>query len=113
MQLQQQQQQQLEKSGGIQLGWAKKPMEPRKVKSLAEIQAEEQERLAKVSGKYMRCGYKRTKLMIHEVFSFACRPFRVCRYIGLAIAFHCITSSGLSVFNMAEKTLCAYIFNGI
>nr|CAI5830189.1 unnamed protein product [Callosobruchus analis] len=32
---------------GIQLNWAKKPMEPRKVKSLAEIQAEEQERLAK------------------------------------------------------------------
>ncbi|ENN71327.1 hypothetical protein YQE_11987, partial [Dendroctonus ponderosae] len=43
----QQQQQQLEKSGGIQLGWAKKAMEPRKVKSLAEIQAEEQERLIK------------------------------------------------------------------
>ncbi|XP_030747208.1 GIGYF family protein CG11148 isoform X2 [Sitophilus oryzae] len=41
------QQQQLEKAGNLQLGWAKKPLEPRKVKSLAEIQAEEQERLAK------------------------------------------------------------------
>ncbi|KAF7270533.1 GIGYF family protein Gyf isoform X2 [Rhynchophorus ferrugineus] len=41
------QQQHLEKPGSIQLGWAKKPLEPRKVKSLAEIQAEEQERLAK------------------------------------------------------------------
>ncbi|XP_050307829.1 GIGYF family protein Gyf-like isoform X2 [Anthonomus grandis grandis] len=45
--LQLQQQQQMEKAGGLQLGWAKKTMEPRKVKSLAEIQAEEQERLAK------------------------------------------------------------------
>ncbi|KAJ8952441.1 hypothetical protein NQ318_014533 [Aromia moschata] len=44
---QQQQQQQQEKASGIQLNWAKKPVEPRKVKSLAEIQAEEQERLAK------------------------------------------------------------------
>lgn len=45
-----QQQQQLEKSpGGIQLSWAKKPVEPRKVKSFAEIQAEEQEMLAKVT----------------------------------------------------------------
>ena len=44
----QQQQQQLEKSGGLQLNWAKKPVEPRKVKSFAEIQAEEQERMAKV-----------------------------------------------------------------
>ncbi|XP_066257263.1 GIGYF family protein Gyf [Euwallacea similis] len=44
--LQLQQQQSVEKPGGIQLGWAK-AMEPRKVKSLAEIQAEEQERLAK------------------------------------------------------------------
>ncbi|CAG9766953.1 unnamed protein product [Ceutorhynchus assimilis] len=42
--VQQQQQQMLEKSG---FGWAKKTIEPRKVKSLAEIQAEEQERLAK------------------------------------------------------------------
>lgn len=33
---------------GIHLSWAKKPVEPRKVKSLAEIQAEEQEMLAKV-----------------------------------------------------------------
>ncbi|KAJ3658723.1 hypothetical protein Zmor_010447 [Zophobas morio] len=45
----QQQQQQLEKSGGLQLNWAKKPVEPRKVKSFAEIQAEEQERMAKLS----------------------------------------------------------------
>ncbi|XP_018572065.1 GRB10-interacting GYF protein 2 [Anoplophora glabripennis] len=44
---QQQQQQQQEKPTGIQLSWARKPVEPRKVKSLAEIQAEEQERLAK------------------------------------------------------------------
>jgi lysyl-tRNA synthetase class I len=48
-QLQEQQQQQLEKSSGIQLNWAKKPIEPRKVKSFAEIQAEEQERLAKLT----------------------------------------------------------------
>ncbi|RZC32532.1 PERQ amino acid-rich with GYF domain-containing protein 2 [Asbolus verrucosus] len=48
-QLQEQQQQQLEKAGGIQLSWAKKPVEPRKVKSFAEIQAEEQERLAKLT----------------------------------------------------------------
>lgn len=34
----------------MQLKWANKPIEPRKVKSLAEIQAEEeQERLSKVS----------------------------------------------------------------
>lgn len=46
--LQLQQQQLQDKSSGIQLGWAKKAMEPRKVKSLAEIQAEEQERLTKV-----------------------------------------------------------------
>ncbi|KAJ8911843.1 hypothetical protein NQ315_003321, partial [Exocentrus adspersus] len=38
---------QQEKQTGIQLSWAKKPVEPRKVKSLAEIQAEEQEQLAK------------------------------------------------------------------
>lgn len=48
IQLQQLQQQQ-EKNAGIHLSWAKKPVEPRKVKSLAEIQAEEQERLAKVN----------------------------------------------------------------
>ncbi|XP_060532401.1 GRB10-interacting GYF protein 2 isoform X2 [Cylas formicarius] len=45
----QQQQQQHEKPSGLQLSWARKPVEPRKVKSLAEIQAEEQERLAKES----------------------------------------------------------------
>lgn len=45
---QQQLQQQQEKVAGIHLNWAKKPVEPRKVKSLAEIQAEEQEMLAKV-----------------------------------------------------------------
>ncbi|EFA01526.1 hypothetical protein TcasGA2_TC007086 [Tribolium castaneum] len=44
-----QQQQQIEKTGGLQLNWAKKPIEPRKVKSVAEIQAEEQERLAKLT----------------------------------------------------------------
>ncbi|CAH1173798.1 unnamed protein product [Phaedon cochleariae] len=44
----QQQQAQPEKPlSGIQLNWANKPVETRKVKSLAEIQAEEQERLAK------------------------------------------------------------------
>nr|XP_023030042.1 GIGYF family protein CG11148 [Leptinotarsa decemlineata] len=42
-----QQIQQEKSSAGIQLNWAKKRVEPRKVKSLAEIQAEEQERLAK------------------------------------------------------------------
>ncbi|KAL1506342.1 hypothetical protein ABEB36_005725 [Hypothenemus hampei] len=47
IEIQLQQQQLFEKSSGPQLGWAKKVMEPRKVKSLAEIQAEEQERLAK------------------------------------------------------------------
>lgn len=46
-QLQEQQAVQQEKATGIQLNWARKPVEPRKVKSLAEIQAEEQERLAK------------------------------------------------------------------
>lgn len=46
---QQQIQQQQEKVAGIHLNWAKKPVEPRKVKSLAEIQAEEQEMLAKVT----------------------------------------------------------------
>ncbi|CAH2015157.1 unnamed protein product [Acanthoscelides obtectus] len=44
------QQKEHEKSvSGLHLNWANKPMEPRKVKSLAEIQAEEQERLAKVN----------------------------------------------------------------
>lgn len=48
-QLQELQQQQIEKSSGLQLNWAKKPIETRKVKSVAEIQAEEQERLSKLS----------------------------------------------------------------
>ncbi|XP_028155710.2 GRB10-interacting GYF protein 2 isoform X2 [Diabrotica virgifera virgifera] len=43
----QQQQFQQEKAPTSHLNWAKKPVEPRKVKSLAEIQAEEQEKLAK------------------------------------------------------------------
>lgn len=43
------QQQNIDKPGQLQLKWASKPVENRKVKSLAEIQAEEeQERLAKV-----------------------------------------------------------------
>lgn len=46
MQLQQQQE---KSSGGLNLSWAKKPVEPKKVKSLAEIQAEEQEKMAKVN----------------------------------------------------------------
>lgn len=45
--LQQQTQQNQEKSGSMHLSWAKKPVETRKVQSLAEIQAEEQEKLAK------------------------------------------------------------------
>ncbi|XP_056635586.1 GRB10-interacting GYF protein 2 isoform X1 [Diorhabda sublineata] len=43
----QQQQLQQEKNQPSQFNWANKPVEPRKVKSLAEIQAEEQEKLAK------------------------------------------------------------------
>ncbi|CAH0559994.1 unnamed protein product [Brassicogethes aeneus] len=49
-QLQEQQrqfQEQLEKPTGMQLSWASRPVEAKKVKSLAEIQAEEQERLMK------------------------------------------------------------------
>lgn len=43
------QQQNADKPNQLQLKWANKPVENRKVKSLAEIQAEEeQERLAKV-----------------------------------------------------------------
>lgn len=46
---QEQQQQTSEKVGSIHLKWASKPIEPRKVKSFAEIQAEEeQERFTKV-----------------------------------------------------------------
>ncbi|KAI4463060.1 grb10 interacting gyf protein [Holotrichia oblita] len=37
----------IEKVSSMQLSWASKPIQPRQVKSLAEIQAEEQERLAK------------------------------------------------------------------
>ncbi|GJQ65513.1 hypothetical protein Trydic_g7614 [Trypoxylus dichotomus] len=40
-------QQTIEKPSSMQLSWANKPIQPRQVKSLAEIQAEEQERLAK------------------------------------------------------------------
>ncbi|CAG9864477.1 unnamed protein product [Phyllotreta striolata] len=43
----QQQQSQQEKTANPQFNWAKKPVEARKVKSLAEIQAEEQEKLSK------------------------------------------------------------------
>lgn len=43
-----QEQQSVIEKQSIQLNWAKKPPEPRKVKSLAEIQQEEQDRLSKV-----------------------------------------------------------------
>lgn len=52
---QQQLQQQQEKVTGIHLNWAKKPVEARKVKSLAEIQAEEQEMLSKVNYNKLFC----------------------------------------------------------
>ncbi|KAI4463080.1 grb10 interacting gyf protein [Holotrichia oblita] len=42
-----QEHQTIEKVSSMQLSWASKPIQPRQVKSLAEIQAEEQERLAK------------------------------------------------------------------
>lgn len=43
-----QEQQSVQEKQSIQLNWANKPPEPRKVKSLVEIQQEEQDRLAKV-----------------------------------------------------------------
>lgn len=41
-----------DKPFNTQFSWAKKPIAPRQVKSLAEIQAEEHEKLAKVTKKY-------------------------------------------------------------
>lgn len=57
-QAQQEMQQQMEKQSGVQFNWAKKPVTSSKVKSFAEIQAEEQERLAKVRC----CDFEYTKL---------------------------------------------------